>query len=507
MAIYSFNLRYDSRGKGKSSVSSCSYITGERMRDERTGTVYAPHKDPSRVKASGVMLAPTMPQEWATPERLVNECEKAVRQENAVVARKIIVALPRELDDTLQQDLLQRFMEVEIRDRGYGCVWAIHRDADNQNPHAHILIPDQPFGDGKWQPKVKTAYALDENGDKIPVIDKKTGKQKLGKRNKKIWVREQQNHFLGTKEGLKVLREAWASHTNTALERAGEDSRIDHRSYKDQGSLLEPTKHEGFVERRRAAEDPEYFSPVIYTNQIIRAKNEIILLGQHTKQREVQPKKIILPREEITQPTIILASDLPTAHRQLIAQTEKSLRAGQNWDTAIHAIRDYYPHSAGNIMAITGAQITRNEPVLHDLLTGYHVGAPQAAKPLELPEDWTREELPRYFEHMRLSNLSLTSKDREIRQYVARQTVQKIITGDDPVDVPPVPINTTIHQVIQFARDAVNWLAIALEKLRDRGRKRIPLAERIKKAKESAHPKDARSQEKAKSKRNQGWDR
>lgn len=422
------------------------------MRDERTGVVYAPHKDPSRVAASGVVLEKTMPQEWSAPERLINACEAAVRQTNSVVARKIIVAMPRELNDEQQQSLLLEFINAEIRDRGYACVWAIHRDPDNKNPHAHLLIPDQPYGEGKWLPKVRTGYALDANGNKIPVIDKKTGEQKLGKRNRKLWVREQQNHFLGTKEGLKTLREAWAEHANSALEHAGSDERIDHRSYADQGSPLIPTRHEGFVERQRATADSEYFSPVIYENQVIRARNEIILLGQ-------------LAREpEIVTPSIVLASDMPTGYTQLIEHTERMLRKGQNWEAAIQTLASYHQESAGNILSITGARLTGNDPIiLNEHHNVYSIGYPDVSPLLNLDNDWARSDLQYFFKAT--AEESLTPKEREYKEGAATQAVESILTGGAPADMPTVSLHTAVRQVIEFILEAVHWL-IDLAQLR-----------------------------------------
>ena len=37
---------------------------------------------------------------------------------------------------------------------------------------------------GEWGTKQKKIYDLDENGEKIAVIDKKTGRQKVDKRNR-----------------------------------------------------------------------------------------------------------------------------------------------------------------------------------------------------------------------------------------------------------------------------------------------------------------------------------
>jgi len=40
---------------------------------------------------------------------------------------------------------------------------------------------------GEWGVKSKKVFGLDENGERIPVIDKKTGQQKVDRRNRKQW--------------------------------------------------------------------------------------------------------------------------------------------------------------------------------------------------------------------------------------------------------------------------------------------------------------------------------
>ena len=53
------------------------------------------------------------------------------------------------------------------------------------------MLTRRPFDEhGNWQEvKEKRIYALDENGERIPVIDKETGLQKVDKRNRKQWKR------------------------------------------------------------------------------------------------------------------------------------------------------------------------------------------------------------------------------------------------------------------------------------------------------------------------------
>ena len=40
---------------------------------------------------------------------------------------------------------------------------------------------------GEWGAKTKKVYILDEKGERVPLIDKKTGQQKVDKRNRNQW--------------------------------------------------------------------------------------------------------------------------------------------------------------------------------------------------------------------------------------------------------------------------------------------------------------------------------
>ena len=48
-----------------------------------------------------------------------------------------------------------------------------------------------------------------------------------------------------TQEEIKAIRTKWADLANYALEQAGHNEKIDHRSYADQGNGLQATIHEG----------------------------------------------------------------------------------------------------------------------------------------------------------------------------------------------------------------------------------------------------------------------
>lgn len=74
---------------------------------------------------------------------------------------------------------------------GYAATYAIHTDKAGNNPHAHILVANRHIDPktGKWAAKRRTEYALDQNGERIPVIDPATGEQKTGAKNRKVWKR------------------------------------------------------------------------------------------------------------------------------------------------------------------------------------------------------------------------------------------------------------------------------------------------------------------------------
>jgi hypothetical protein len=127
------------------------------------------------------------------------------------------------------------------------CVdFAIH-DNKNGNPHAHILLTMRPLKEDKsWGAKEKKDYALDENGERIPLIDKKTGLQKVDSRNRKQWKRVYvQSNDWNNLANAEIWRESWADMCNDYLEKYQHTERIDHRSYKRQNIEQLPTVHMG----------------------------------------------------------------------------------------------------------------------------------------------------------------------------------------------------------------------------------------------------------------------
>lgn len=245
MAIYHFNISNVRRAAGSRSTATASYITGEKIHDSELHETYN-YGRKERVIEYDTILPPGAPQELKNPAVLFNSIETFEKNSDARTAKKIEVALPRECTLEQQRTIVKNFIEKNITADNYACTYAIHYDKDNNNPHAHILVANRQLINGKWSTKAKKEYALDENNQRIPLLDE-NGNQKLDSRNRKQWKRV--NTFvnpLDRKEKLLQMRESWANCCNEFLD---EKQKITHLSFKDRNLAEAPTIHEGYAAR------------------------------------------------------------------------------------------------------------------------------------------------------------------------------------------------------------------------------------------------------------------
>lgn len=277
MAIYHMSIKNISRGKGKTAIAAAAYRAGTILTDAETGIKHNYTKK-SEVVYSEIILPEHAPAEYANRETLWNEVQKIETQDKARLAREWEVALPNELDLDQAKTLIHDFAGSLVAE-GMCIDLAIHWKDGNH--HAHIMGTTRPIGkDGKWAPKERKGYKLDAEGNKIPVIDTKTGKQKIGARGRKMWQREtvQANNW-NRREKVEEWRKRWADCCNKYLAR---EQQIDHRSYERQGLMQLPTVHEGYaarlMEQRGSASDR------CRLNRDIRLYNYITLLHQKLKQ-------------------------------------------------------------------------------------------------------------------------------------------------------------------------------------------------------------------------------
>lgn len=278
MAIFHLSIKIISRSKGKSAVAASAYRAGEKLTETETGYVHD-YTRKEGVIHTEVFLPANAPHLFSNREILWNEVQKVEKQADAQMAREIEVALPIELSREEQVELIRRYVTENFTNEGMCADVAIHeKEVDgktviHQNPHAHILLTTRAFKeDGSWAPKEKKTYALDETGERIPLIDPITGLQKLGKRNEKLWKRVTvlANDW-NDQSNAEKWRQSWAEMCNFYLL---PEQRIDHRSFERQGLEQVPTIHEGYVARQM--ERRGKISERMELNRVIRRLNQML---------------------------------------------------------------------------------------------------------------------------------------------------------------------------------------------------------------------------------------
>jgi hypothetical protein len=199
MAIYHLRATMISRSQGRSATAAAAYRVAERIEDRRTGLVF------DYAARGGVdhteILAPDHAPDWVYDRsELWNRVEESETRKNSQVAREVRVALPDELTHAQRLELVREFVRSQFVDRGMVADIALHapgREGDERNHHAHILL---------------TTREIDAEGS-VPGGGFTT-----------------KNRDWNKVEVLEGWREAWARDSNAALERAGLEDRVDHRT-------------------------------------------------------------------------------------------------------------------------------------------------------------------------------------------------------------------------------------------------------------------------------------
>lgn len=306
MAIYHMESKIVSRGMGRSVVAASAYMSCSRLYNDYDGVQH----DYTRKQGliwQDVFLPPQAPQEWRDREQLWNAVEAAEKTKDSRLAREIIVALPVELEPDEQIALTSAYISKQFVADGMCADVAIH-DTDGHNPHAHILLTMRPLNeDGTWQYKTEKEYLCMKDGEErgftaaefkdaqlegwekqylcrvgrkrvymTPTAAAEHGYARADKHPKSSRYGRQNpiTARWNSEEQLVVWREAWADMANRAIEQAGLEERIDHRSHVVRGIDEQPTIHEG-VEAMHL-EEKGFVSERRALNRQIRADNALL---------------------------------------------------------------------------------------------------------------------------------------------------------------------------------------------------------------------------------------
>ena len=273
MNIYHLSAQIIGRSNGRSAIAAAAYRSGEKLYEKESNS-YKNYSRKQNVVYTEILLPQNAPAEYSDRETLWNAVQEVEKNKNARFSRELNVALPITENLETHKAIIKEYGQY-LADQGMCVDIAIH--GLKENPHAHIMLTVRAIGEnGEWLPKKRMEYVLDDSGDRIPVIDKKTGQQKIEKDGRRKWkTRTITTADWDKQETLVEWREKWASVCNRYLE---PEHQIDHRSNEERGLDELPTKHLGVavaaMERRGiTTEVGEYNREIQKINAYIRGIN------------------------------------------------------------------------------------------------------------------------------------------------------------------------------------------------------------------------------------------
>ena len=208
-------VKTGSRGGGQSARAKIDYVLREGKyanKDASPDEDASPDKDEREHVEHGNMPA------WAQDPRAYWSAADEHERANGSLFKEVVVALPVELSSDERRDLAHRFA-VDLTDAPEGKLpytLAIHKgEQDNpdpgeqDNPHAHIVMSERAH-DGRDRDEEQW---FKRANSKAP---EKGGAKKTRAMMEKSWLPE--------------VRAKWEQMANRALEQAGREERIDHRT-------------------------------------------------------------------------------------------------------------------------------------------------------------------------------------------------------------------------------------------------------------------------------------
>lgn len=229
-----FDIAVVRRSEGQSAVAAAAYQSGEKLYsqyDKETKSYDAKEG----ITHTEIMLPPNTPSEYADRNTLWNAVEEIESQWNSQLARRFHLPLPREIPEEQYVQLVREYCNTFFVSKGMIADIAIHDPhPPGHNPHTHVLVTMRAMDEkGKWLPKARKVYDLNENGERIKLP---SGNWKSHKENTVDWNER--------KYGM-IWRMGWQDFQNKYLEANNRPERVALRSYEAQGIDQIPTVHMG----------------------------------------------------------------------------------------------------------------------------------------------------------------------------------------------------------------------------------------------------------------------
>ena len=285
MAHYSVHMGFVQRSKGQSAVASAAYNARAKLEqtvvDKKTGITTTLTFDYSAKQglAYSKIYAPDGAPDWVYDrEVLWNKAEDAERRQNSRSARKIMVALPNELNLEQQIALVEEIVE-ELVGMGMIVDANIHHDKEG-NPHVHLMATTRELAENRYG---EIGFKLTKNRD---------------------WSR---------RAFINWTRMRTAEITNEHLAQHGFESRVSHLSYKDLGIDLIPGVHEGPARSIKNAELSEINHQIALENAQKIEENPSIILNKLAAGKPVFTKEEIARELEKALSAAITSSGLTGA--------------------------------------------------------------------------------------------------------------------------------------------------------------------------------------------------
>ena len=251
------------RSQQQSAVAAAAYQSGEKLfceydQEEK----HYPEK--RGIVHNEILLPANAPPEYADRNTLWNAAEAVEKQWNSQLARRWVLTIPKEIPPDQYAVLVREFCEQQFVSKGMIVDFAIHdTHPPGHNPHAHVLLTMRAMDKhGKWLPKSRKVYDLDENGERIKLP---SGRWKSHKEDTVDW---------NDQKYCEIWRHEWEVIQNRYLEANDRPERVDLRSYARQGLDIVPTVHEGAAVRQMEKRGIQ--TNIGNLNREIRAANRLM---------------------------------------------------------------------------------------------------------------------------------------------------------------------------------------------------------------------------------------